>query len=130
MSSVEITQLFQSLFSGRVVETQDIRKVPIKRWYYVHIPTALDKNADREDAIRAIPENRCVRNFRGEIENGKDYRTPEQECAAELFPLPLIFDQARFTDWQLKYIQADPLKIAERLIRWNDFVQSVVQPFQ
>lgn len=125
-----LTSLFQSLFSGNAVATQDIRKVPIKRWYYVHIPTALDKNADREDAIRAIPEDRCLRNFRGEIEAGKDYTTPEKECAAELFPLPLIFDQAKFTDWQLKYIQADPPKMSERLVRWNEFVQTVVQPFQ
>ncbi len=47
-----------------------------------------------------------------------------------MFPLPLVFNQAAFTDWQLKYIQADPAKMAERLKRWNDFVQAVVQPFQ
>lgn len=123
-----LTSLFQALYAGQAVATQDSRKVPIKRWYYVHIPTALDKNADREDAIRAVPEDRCIRSFRGEIE--QDYTTIEKECAAELFPLPLVFDQAAFTNWQLKYIQADPSKMAERLTRWNDFVQNVVQPFQ
>jgi hypothetical protein len=125
-----LTSLFQSLFSGKAVATQDARKVPIKRWYYIHIPTALDPSADREDAIRGIPEDRCIRNFQGKIEEGKDYTTPEKECEAELFPIPLIFDQAAFMNWQLKYIQADPPKMAERLVRWNDFVQSVVQPFQ
>lgn len=123
-----LTSLFQALYSGKPVMTHDVRKISIKRWYYVHIPTALDKNADREDAIRAVPEDRCSRNFRGEIE--KDYTTTEKECAAELFPLPLVFDQVAFTDWQLKYIQVDPSKMAERLARWNDFVQAVVQPFQ
>lgn len=125
-----LTSLFQSLFSGNAVATRDVRKVPMKRWYYIHIPTALDKNADREDAIRGVPEDKVVKNFRGEIEEGKDYRTAEKECAAELFPLPLIFDQAKFTNWQLKYIQADPPRMAERLARWNEFVQTVVQPFQ
>lgn len=123
-----LTSLFQALYSGEPVATRDVRKNPIKRWYYVHIPTALDRNADREDAIRAVPEDKYSRNFRGEVE--QDYTTTERECAAELFPLPLVFDQAAFTNWQLKYIQADPPKMAERLTRWNDFVQAVVQPFQ
>lgn len=125
-----LTSLYQSLFSGKAVVTRDPRKVPITRWYYVHIPTALDRNADREDAIRAVPEDRCVRNFRGEVEVGNDFSTTEKECAAEMFPLPLIFDTPALTDWQLKYIQADPPRMAERLSRWNDFVQTVVQPFQ
>jgi hypothetical protein len=123
-----LTSLFQALYSGKPVATHDVRKTPIKRWYYVHIPTALDGSADREDAIRAVPEDRYSRNFRGDVE--RDYTTTEKECAAELFPLPLVFNQAAFTDWQLKYIQAEPSKMAERLTRWNDFVQAVVQPFQ
>jgi hypothetical protein len=123
-----LTSLYQSLFSGQVVHTQDSRKRPLKRWYYINIPKALDPAVDREDAIVALPEERMVKNFRGEIV--EDYSTIEKECAAELLPLPLVFDQAAFTNWQLKYIQADPSKMAERLTRWNDFVQRVVQPFQ
>jgi hypothetical protein len=123
-----LTSLFQALCSGEPVATKDPRGKPIKRWYYVHIPTALDKNADREDAIRAIPEDRRSLSFQGKDQ--RDYSTTEKECAEEMFPLPLVFQQAAFTDWQLKYIQIDPAQMGERLKRWNDFVQEVVQPFQ
>lgn len=123
-----LTSLYQALFSGSVVSTKDSRNRPLKRWYYIRIPAALDSNVDREDAIVGLPEDRVTKNFRGEII--EDYSTTEKECAAELFPLPLVFNQAAFTDWQLKYIQVDPAKTAERLSRWNDFVQAVVQPFQ
>jgi hypothetical protein len=95
-----LTSLFQALFSGRAVATKDPRGNPITRWYYVHIPTALDKNADREDAIRGVPEDRITRSFRGEPV--KDYSTMEKECAEEMFPLPLVFQQAEFTAWMLK----------------------------
>ncbi len=123
-----LTSLYQSLFSGKVVETKDSRNRPLKRWYYIDILKALDKNVDREDAIVGVPEDRIIRNFRGEVLD--DFSTAEKECAAELFPLPLVFDQGAFTNWQLKYIQADAATMAERVSRWNDFVQSVVQPFQ
>ncbi len=123
-----LTSLFLALLSGKAVETQDARKNRIKRWYYIHIPTALDKDADREDAVVAVPEDKVSRNFRNETVS--DYSSVENECAAEMFPLPLVFDQAAFTNWQLKYIQAEPERMAERLERWNRFVQLVVQPFQ
>jgi len=123
-----LTSLFQALFSNSPVSTRDVRGNKIRRWYYINIPAALNKDTDREDAIVALPEDRCVRNLRGEIL--KNYSTPEKECAGELFPLPLIFDQAGFTNWQLKYIQSDMTQMAARLARWNEFVQAVVQPFQ
>jgi hypothetical protein len=123
-----LTSLFQALFSGSVVSTKDSRGRPLKRWYYIDIRKALDPNGDREDAVVGLPEDKVVKNFRGEIT--VDYSTIDKECAAELFPLPLVFNQAAFTDWQLKYIQVDPATMSTRLTRWNDFVQAVVQPFQ
>jgi hypothetical protein len=123
-----LTSLYQALFSGKVVQTQDSRKRALKRWYYIDIRKALDPNVDREDAIVGLPEEKVIKNFRGEVT--ADFSTAEKECAAELLPLPLVFNQAAFTDWQLKYIQAEPSKMSERLTRWNDFVQTVVQPFQ
>ena len=123
-----LTSLFQALYSGSVVQTKDSRNRPLKRWYYIDIRKALEANGDREEAVVGLPEDKVIKNFRGEIT--QDYSTVEKECAAELFPLPLVFNQAAFTDWQLHYIQVDPATTAERLARWNDFVQAVVQPFQ
>jgi hypothetical protein len=125
-----LTSLYQALFMGQAVLTKDARDKPIRRWYYVDIRRALDADADREEAVIGLPEDRVLRNFRGEPLPGKDYSTTELECAAELLPLPLVFDVGRLTDWQMKYLQADTARITERLARWNELVQEVIQRFQ
>jgi hypothetical protein len=122
-----LTSLFQALFSGQPVLTRDARDKPIRRWYYLDIAKALDFNADREEAIVGLPEDRIIRNFRSEVQ--ADYSTVEQQCAAELLPLPLVFDNVGLTNWQMKYLQADPAHISERLARWNDLTH-VIQRYQ
>ena len=69
-----------------------------------------------------------VRNFRGEVI--LDYSTIEKECATELLPLPLVFDTAGLTNWQMSYLQLDPAHIQDRLSRWNQLVSTVIQRFQ
>jgi hypothetical protein len=123
-----LTSLFLALLSGAPVDTRDRRDKPIKRWYYLDIAQALSPNGDREDAIVAISEDKQIRNFRNEVI--ADYSTTEKECAAELLPLPLVFDTAGLTNWQMKYLQLDPSHIQERLSRWNQLVSTVIQRFQ
>jgi len=123
-----LTALFQALFSGLPVYTLDARKKSIKRWYYIDIRKALDPTVDREDAIFGVPEDRVVRNFRGEPE--RDLSSEEKEFSEQVFPLRLVFDVSAFTEWQMKYIQADPLTVSERLANWNNLVQEVVRRYQ
>lgn len=85
-----LTSLFQALHSGRPVETKDIRGNQIRRWYYVHISKSLNKNGDREDAIVGLPEDRRIRNFRGEVV--ADYSSPANEYKDGMFPLSQVFD--------------------------------------
>jgi hypothetical protein len=125
-----LTSLFQALFMGQPVLTRDARDKPIRRWYYIDIRKALDSDSDREEAIVGLPEDRVLRNFRGEPLPGRDYSTAEKECAAEMLPLPLVFDMAGLTNWQMKYLQADPAMIQERLARWNALAQEVIQRYQ
>src|SRR5262249_54402111 len=101
---------------------------PIRRWYYLNIRSALDSDSDRDEAIVALPEDRILRNFRGEAL--ADYSTTELECAAELLPLPLVFNVAGLNDWMMKYLQADPPRMADRLARWNTLMQEVIQRYQ
>src|SRR5262249_40847385 len=61
-----LTSLFQSLFLGQAVTTRDVRGNQIKRWYYLDIHKALSANGDRDEAIIGLPEDRKVRNFRGD----------------------------------------------------------------
>jgi hypothetical protein len=123
-----LTSLFQSLLSGRPVETKDARGKPIRRWYYIDIAKALDPNSDREDAIVSLPEDRMIRNFRGEVV--ADHSSTEKECLAGLLPLPLVFDTAGLITWQMTYFQIDREHIQERLTSWNDLLGTVVQRFQ
>ena len=90
-----LTSLYQAIFSGNHVTTRDARGNPIKRWYYLDIAEALDSNADREEATVGLPEDRIVRNFRGDPI--ADYSTSEKEYEKELFPLTQIFD---CSDWR------------------------------
>ncbi len=123
-----LTSLFLALLSGLPVGTRDQRDKPIKRWYYLDIEKALSPNGDREDAIVGVPDDRMVRNFRGEVV--LDYSTTERECATELLPLPLVFDTAGLTNWQMSYLRLDPAHIQDRLNRWNQLVSTVNQRIQ
>jgi hypothetical protein len=125
-----LTSLFQALAMGQPVLTRDARDRPIKRWYYIDIRKALDPEADREECVVGVPEDRVFRNFRGEVVEGRDYSTTEKECAAELLPLPLVFDTAGLTNWMMNYLQADPAQTQARMARWNALIQEVVQRYQ
>lgn len=122
-----LTSLYQALCSRQVVNTKDARGYPLKRWYYLDIKKALDPALDREDAIVSLPEDKVTRSFRGEIE--KDYSTPEKEYEAELLPLPLVFSN-ELMNWQMGYFQTDPSRMAERMERWKELNEKVLQCFQ
>jgi len=122
-----LTSLFQALYSGQPVETRDSRDRTIRRWYYLDIQKVLDPFTDQEESIISLPENRILKNFRGEVE--KDYSTRERECEAELLPLPLVFDNVGLMQWQFQYVQADPSQTTERMQRWSHLLE-VVQRFQ
>lgn len=77
-----LTALYQALFSDQVVSTRDARNKPIRRWYYISIQGALDKNVDREDAIIAVPEDRKIRRLHEVL---ADYSTNEREYESRDF---------------------------------------------
>jgi len=123
-----LTSLYQALALGKPVSTRDARGTSIRRWYYLDIAKALDPFADREDAIIGLPEDRKVRNFRGEVI--ADYSTTELECEKGVFPLGLVFDTAGLTSWQMQYTVADPTITAERVKTWIELINSVIQRYQ
>lgn len=103
-----LTSLYQAIFTGRVVKTKDNRKKEILRWYYIDMVKALNSNGDREEAIRSLPEDKRIKDFRNELL--EDYSTPELEYRHMLFPLPLILDCAK---WRASYNKSwnyDPQK--------------------
>jgi hypothetical protein len=119
-----LTSLFQSLFYGNPVKTKDARGNAIERWYYLHIPTALDPNADQEDAILSIPADKKIRNFRGEVI--EDYSSVEFECKGDIFPLPLVFDFPALTAWSGEYTKNG----GENFQNWLKLGQTIIPRFQ
>ena len=64
-----LTSLFQATIYGRVVATMNVRKQPIKRWFYFDMVRSLASAEDREDAIIGVPETRIVRTRTDSEEN-------------------------------------------------------------
>ena len=118
-----LTSLFQSLASGKPVETQDVRKHPVSGWFYMDMRMALDPYADREDAILFLPADRMQRNFRGEVT--ADYSTAEKEYEACLFPLAKVFDP---DDWSTSFQEKWDYD-REKIKLWNSFNREVVRQF-
>lgn len=123
-----LTSLYQSLKSGKPVQTFDTRAKRLERWYYVDIALALDEDADREEAIRSVPADRVVRtNFGRDIDT--DYSSREKEVEAEVFPLDQVFDNARIFAWQNAYVNHSPLGPGPASERFNTFYNAVLNNF-
>lgn len=120
-----MTSLFQALASSKVVETRDARDKAVKRWYYVDMRRAVDPNVDREEVFLSVPEDRRVRNFRGEVLDGQDYSTPELERAADMFPVRLLLDHSNQMPWMMAYLAQG----LEQMTKWQAFYQAIIQPF-
>ena len=93
-----LTSLYRALSSQTTVETRDTKGKPIRRWYYIDMKEAIQPEADREDALRSVPEDRLVKAFGGAIT--LDVTSPKHEYAADLFPVNRIFSSA---EWRRAY---------------------------
>jgi hypothetical protein len=118
-----LTSLFQATTYGKVVSTQNIRKQPIKRWFYIDMRRALASAEDREDAIIGVPENRIVRTL---TEVKLDLSSREEEFEKLYFPCEKLFD---ISEWQIGYLRHwnfDPAKTE----LYNQFYAEILQRFQ
>lgn len=123
-----LTSLYQALMWGHPVETTDPRGKRLRRWYYLSMAVALDPDGDREEAVVSVPEDKKLRdNFGREIV--ADYSTTDAECAAEMFPLSIVFDVDATNEWMTAYLQLDPADMQARLTRWSRFQRTVLANF-
>lgn len=119
-----LTSLYQSLKSLAPVETEDARGKPTKRFYYIDMKQAISFQADREDAVLSVPEDRLVKAFGREVT--LDVTTSEQEYALDLFPINRIFDSADWRQAYGEYWDYDP----EKMRLFNKFESEVVKRFE
>ncbi len=123
-----VTSLYQSLKSGRAVDTSDARGKRLKRWYYVDMAMALDAEGDREEAIMSVPEDRVIRSDFGRAVD-LDLRSMDDECQAEVFPLSCAYDMGAIFKWARRYVQLSQLGAEQAAERWNAFFEQVLQHF-
>lgn len=99
-----LTSLYSALYSTKSVNTTTDKGKAIKRFYYIDIEKAVDKNTDRLDAIMSVPETRMVTsNFGRDVD--LDLSSPDKEYDNKLFPLNIILDYAKASEWQNHYYE-------------------------
>lgn len=113
---------------GNVVETHDARGKLIRRWYCVDIKKALDPNADREDAIVSLPEDRVLRtNFNRDVV--MDCSTVEKECEHHMFPLMALLETSQRNAWRRAYTKLNDNCGDGRHDLWDTFEEQIVERF-
>ena len=122
-----ITALFQSTFSDQPVDTKNAKGKSVKRWYYLNITDCLDSSRDREDAVISMPEDHINKDFRGGTI--ADYSTLDKQYEAQVFPVNILFDQEKFNNWQMGYMQYGG-NLRERVSTWNEFMKTIITPMQ
>lgn len=91
-----MTSLYQACLRREVVETITPKNKLVKRWFYIDIQKALQADADRDEAIFSVPEDRRIKtNFDKDIL--LDLSQPQHEFERLMFPLNRVFD---WDEWQ------------------------------
>jgi len=106
-SAASALSLFQATTYGRVVATMNVRKQPIKRWFYFDMVRWLASAEDREDAIIGVPETRILRSL---TDVKLDLSLRENEFDKLHFPCEKLFDTFDWQNGYLQYWKFDPAK--------------------
>ena len=123
-----LTSLYFALVSPKPVPTKTAKNERIWRHYYLDMQGCLDPDAERQDAVVPVPEDRIVRSdFGRKIE--LDLTNREEEYEAGLFPLDLVFDGVACDQWKEGYQEHfDYDREKNRFV--NRFSREIWQPFQ
>ena len=118
-----ITSLYQLTFRQEVINTRDVRKQPIRRWYYFDMAAALDPSLDREAAIVGVREDRTE--LRG-FEVVQDLSNPQFEYEKCMFPANRIFSS---DEWQMKFCEHWQFA-PDKMQLWFKFANEVLAAFK
>ena len=118
------TSLYRAMWCKKPVETTDSKKKPIKRFYYIDIPTCLDTLTDRVDAIVSVPEDkRIMENIGRDVK--LDLSTREMEYKHHHFPLNILFDAQEMMVWAFEYCAYHNNATQEQ---WTKFFKDILMP--
>lgn len=116
-----LTTLTQVLSLDTPVQTRTDKGKAIQRYYYIHIPTALEGSDRLEDALLAVDESRQLKsNFGRNID--LDLSSRELECKNLYFPCNLIL---KWSEWLTDLNQFNSSELA----RFLAFREQVLESF-
>ena len=119
-----LTSLYQALMSRAAVETKDAKNKPVCRYYYIDMKRSVQPEADRDDAVLSVPEDRIVKIFGGD--DTLNVTTPAREYTADLFPVNQIFGSA---EWRQAYSEHWKFD-ANKMRLFNEFESEVIKRFE
>lgn len=119
-----LTSLYQSLMGAGAVRTKDAKGNPAKRWYYFDMRRAIAPEADRDEVIVSVPEDKLVRTFGGEVK--LDLSTQMREFTEDLFPANQVFDSA---DWRQGYSRHWNYA-PDKMRLFDEFERNVIKRFE
>ncbi|MCF0186012.1 MAG: DUF262 domain-containing protein [Bacteroidaceae bacterium] len=117
------TSIYRSMYCKSAVETVDLKKKPIKRFYYLHIPTCLDTLTDRIDAVISVPETKMIKENIGR-DIVLDLSSPEKEYQNHCFPLNIVFDSVATMRWQRSYTRYHDSDEVDA--QWDSFFEKII----
>lgn len=98
-----LTSIYQSIYSGKAVNTKTDKGKELKRFYYLSIKDCLDESMDRFDAVIAVPEDKKVKaNFDRDIV--LDLSDVTKEYEHKMFPINIVFDSSALMKWNFGYM--------------------------
>ncbi|NLB61979.1 MAG: DUF262 domain-containing protein [Clostridiales bacterium] len=112
-----LTSLYQALYFRGAVDTTDLKKKDVKRFYYFDILEMIKDDIDEDNVVIIANEKKCSKKT-GTVE-AYDYSTIEKECENDVFPANLSLDVTDMNQWGQVYTKqlTDPIKSQ----RWNLF---------
>jgi hypothetical protein len=122
-----MTSLYQACMRREVVETITPSNKLVKRWFYIDIQKALLNDANLDDAIFSVPEDRRIKtNFNKDIL--LDLSEARYEYEQMMFPLNQVFDwdiwQDGFGDYWIPKGEPGKREV------FKQFINEVLQNFK
>ena len=98
-----LTSIYQSIYSGKAVNTKTEKGKELKRFYYLSMQDCMDEAADRIDAVLSIPEDKKVKaNFDRDIV--LDLSDTKKEYEQKMFPINIVFNSTQLMKWTFGYM--------------------------
>lgn len=119
-----ITSLYQAIVSNRAVLTKNSKNYIIKRWYYIDMQKALDSDADLEEAIFSINENKIITENIGR-DIVLDLSTEENEFKNLMYPVCKVDE---YDEWRTSFQEFWDYD-REKTKFWNEFERRIIKSF-